>query len=116
MFIFMNPFRILFNSNGFEVPIEFKKFLLALKIKQSFILLIYFHITRFGKSWDVTVTVLPGLISDTTAKRYYRKLLEVLPRLVQFPWSCLETSQVRYYRLVFTLLPLLAPVLPLVRV
>src|SRR3954466_12130391 len=54
MFIFLNPFRILFNSNGFGVPIEFKKFLLALKIKQSFILFIYFHITRFGKSWDVT--------------------------------------------------------------
>src|SRR3954468_3519563 len=34
-----------------------KKNLLALKIKQSFILLIYFHITRFGKSWDVTPSV-----------------------------------------------------------
>ena len=54
MFTLLNFFRILFNSNGFEVPIEFKKFLLALKIKQSFILFIYFHITRFGKSWDVT--------------------------------------------------------------
>src|SRR5215216_4639108 len=42
MFNFLNPCRILFNPNWFEVPIEFKMFLLALKIKQSFILFIYF--------------------------------------------------------------------------
>src|SRR4051812_48676025 len=54
MFIFKNPFRILFNSMGLKFQLNSKKFLLALKFKQSFILLIYFHITRFGKSWDVT--------------------------------------------------------------
>src|SRR3954470_22397954 len=66
MFIFLNPFRILFNSNGFGVPIEFKKFLLALKIKQSFILFIYFHITRFGKSWDVTIMKPFDVYCDTS--------------------------------------------------
>jgi len=49
MFIFLNPFRILFDSNWFEVPTEFKKFLLALKIKQSFILFIYFSHYKIWK-------------------------------------------------------------------
>src|SRR4051812_44930772 len=84
MFIFLNPFRSLFNSNGFEVPIEFKKFLLALKIKQSFISFIYFHITRFGKSWDVTGTTLKiNLVSrfgeDRVTSRF--KTTRVLPPL-----------------------------------
>src|SRR4051812_27960033 len=49
MFIFLNPFRILFDSNWFEVPTEFKKFLMALKIKQSFILFIYFSHYKIWK-------------------------------------------------------------------
>src|SRR3954464_3678967 len=49
MFIFLNTFRILFDSNWFEVPTEFKKFLLALKIQQSFILFIYFSHYKIWK-------------------------------------------------------------------
>src|SRR5215216_6093959 len=61
--MFLNPFWDLSDSNGFEVPFKFQKFLLALKIKQSFILFIYFHISRFGKSWDVTRVMHTSLVT-----------------------------------------------------
>ena len=54
MFNFINLLGILFDSNGFEVPFKFKKFLLALKINKVLFYSFIFHITRFGKSWDVT--------------------------------------------------------------
>src|SRR3954464_13808962 len=74
-------------------PIGFKKFLLTLKINKVLFYSFIFHITRFGKSWEVTKAVVEGRTSVEGGAPGPKKTIE-FPKIVYTVLTPCSTSLV----------------------